>query len=62
MFYYNEKLFKNVRIEIYLRKLFDFFIFIVCFINNKWFWLVLVLEVNVIGYREYKYMICWVKG
>lgn len=45
--------FKNVRKEKYLRKLFDFFIFIVCFINNKWFWLVLVLEVNVIGYREY---------
>lgn len=54
--------FKNVRKEKYLRKLFDFFIFIVCFINNKWFWLVLVLEINVIGYREYKYMICWVKG
>lgn len=62
MFHYNEKLLKNARKEKYSRKSPDFFIFIVCFTNNKWFWLAPVPEVNMIGHREYKHMICWVKG
>lgn len=53
MFHYNEKLLKNARKEKYSRKSPDFFIFIVCFTNNKWFWLAPVPEVNVIGHREY---------